>query len=117
MAITVIHQGGSNSKTTQTTLASSAIVAVSVGDLIVVVAACVANAAAPTCSDIRGNTHTLAKTLPFNASGNSICVFWAPCALIFGTDTFTVNFGVSAIAPKSPTSGIAAASRPHHRLM
>jgi hypothetical protein len=100
MAITVTHQGSSNSKTTQSSLTTAANVAASVGQLIVVTAACLANATAPACSDTKGNVYTLAKTLPFNASGNSVCVFWAPCtsALVFSTDTVTVNFGVSSTA-------------------
>ncbi len=68
------------------------------GTFFYIAGVCSANATAPTCSDTKGNVYTLARTLPFSGSTLSVCAFYSvlTATLVTGTDTITINFGVSS---------------------
>ncbi len=98
MAILITDQASNaQSKTTGSTLGGASGVT-NTADTIVVVAACLANATAPTCSDTKGNTYIQVTTLPFNTSADSVCVFYCQNSIAMSGDTVTVDFGVSSTA-------------------
>lgn len=100
MAITYALDRWTTSTTTQASvsgIAAPSSNAAAAGTLFYIAASCAGIASSPSVTDTKSNVYTLARQLNYNSSSYSLLVFYSKLAqtLVTGTDTITVNFGVS----------------------